>query len=209
MHHIHQKEHASFAAPWPCSDLPAVLLSTSPSVWTERPALQLPRASKLLQGPRGGRHRLGCGHGRPRRRPTSLGPSCAIPWPPATASLTVASLEASIGDMCAILDHLVMTLVGAMGLWMGAVDSALSSVQERVRRREASGHGGAEKLAQGGGTFKLASRGKGRPLTHVRTSERVVHLLLAHSRGLQDGLRGRTARSLQLEGLGGIVQNTS
>jgi len=91
----------------------------------------------------------------------------------------------------------------------GAVDSALSSVQERVRRREASGHGGAEKLAQGGGTFKLASEGKGRPLTHVRTSERVVHLLLAHSRGLQDGLRGRTARGLPLGRLDGIGQVTS
>ena len=91
----------------------------------------------------------------------------------------------------------------------GAVDSALSSVYERVRKSIARGQGGVCELAHGGGTFKLASEGKGRPLTHVRTSERVVHLLLAHSRGLQDGVRGRTARSPLPERLGGIVQHTT
>ena len=45
-----KKEHASFAAPWPCSDLPAVLLSTSPSVGMGRATLHLSRASRQLLG---------------------------------------------------------------------------------------------------------------------------------------------------------------
>ena len=43
-----KKEHASFAAPWSCSAMPAVIPSTMPSVGMGRAALHLSRASGQL-----------------------------------------------------------------------------------------------------------------------------------------------------------------
>ena len=139
MRHIGLKEYARAADPWPPSALPAVLPSTGSSVGVVRPALCLSRASKQLLGPSSGRNRLGGGCGRPTRRPSSIGPSCASPTPPNTAVLATTSVEVMVGDVCAVSGAQAASFAVALDLWR--------SSQKRYQR--ACERGSAEAMREG------------------------------------------------------------
>ena len=51
------------------------------------------------------------------RRPLSMGPSCAPPASSACASAAVASVSATSGDLCAVLERSVVNLAVDFGLW--------------------------------------------------------------------------------------------
>ena len=101
MRHRGLKEYMITAAPWPSPALSAALLPSGPPVGPGRATLHLSRASGQLLGPSSGRDPPGGGYGRPTRRPSSIGPSCASPQPPAAASLAAASVMVMIGNVCA------------------------------------------------------------------------------------------------------------
>ena len=65
----------------------------------------------------------------------------------------------------------------------GAVDSALSSVRDKVWRGEAGGQGGAGRRAHGGRALKLTGGGKDQPLTRVRRVKKSSGLSSFSSRG--------------------------
>ena len=114
MRHVGEKEYASGAAPWASSALPAVILSTLPSLWMERLTLHLSRASGLLLGPSSG----GCG--QPTRRPSSIGSSYAPPRPPTAAFLALASVVVMVGDVCAVSEAQAASFAVGIDLWMSS-----------------------------------------------------------------------------------------
>ena len=159
MHHIHQKEHASFAAPWPCSDLPAVLLSTSPSVGMGRAALHLSRASGQLLVPSSGRDPPGGGHGRPTRRPSSNGTSCSLPL---VAGCRVFGCGLDVWYHWPALRRFGPSCED-LGGCHGSVDtSSRQHSQQRIgegQESEAGGQRGACEHAHGGGTLRWTGEG--------------------------------------------------
>jgi len=139
MRHIGRKAYAGVAASWASSALLAAIPSTGSSVGVVRPALCLSRASEQLLGPSSGRNRLGGGCGRPTRRPSSIGPSCASPTPPNTAVLATTSVEVMVGDVCAVSGAQAASFAVALDLWR--------SSQKRYQR--ACERGSAEAMREG------------------------------------------------------------
>ena len=136
MRHIGRIEFASVAAPWPSTALPAVLLWTSLSVGVRRPALQLLRASQRPGGPSAVKSGSAAAdadlRGDPRQtdRPARrhglklprlrLRPRCQPPWDRFESSWAIWDSPPPMPLVCG-----------------GAVDSAVSSVRERVQTCEA------------------------------------------------------------------------
>ena len=162
------KEHASFAAPWPSTALPAALLSTSTSIGLEGPALQLPRASGWPQRASGCRDPSGGGCGRATHG--SLVNRTAL-LSTSAANCRVFGCGIGAGDHGNGLRHLGPSAAAIDRCHRpveGAVGSAVRRVRERVRRCEASGQGAAGWRARGGRALQLAGQGNGATLTGSR-----------------------------------------
>ena len=90
----------------------------------------------------------------------------------------------------------------------GAGGSALSSVQERIRRSNEVGLARACARADGDRTLEHASGGKARPLTWLRRCKKSTYSSSSCSSRLRNDARGRTLRPAQRERVGRTSPDT-
>ena len=155
---------------------PAASSPTAPSVGAGRPAPRLTCASRRPRGPGNGCICHSGGDGRAPRQPSSIGPSCAPPRPPAAASLASASVPMTIGGVCAILAHHSPSFADASGLsreQSAVLSAACDKGSGKAKRAGQEGTAGAlmvphpsSWLARArAGRSPAADEGRSRPLS--------------------------------------------